>query len=223
VVESDFMDSNRKVVRDKLKIKDNEVVLLLVSRLTEEKNVEFVLRSVKDILRNSRADSPHAERGNESGLSAQGVKLLILGDGYLMPKIKEFVTQEKLEDKIILTGIIERNEIKNYFATGDIFVYGSKSETQGMILTEAMYSGLPIVAVNATGTKSLVLNNGNGYLVKEDKEEFAGAVEKLILDKSLRQRFGEASKKIARENFTSEVCARKMLRMYEKTIGCYSK
>ena len=45
---------------------------------------------------------------------------------------------------------------KDYYAAGDIFVYASKSETQGMVLTEAMYSGLPIVAVRATGAKDIV-------------------------------------------------------------------
>ena len=65
---------------------------------------------------------------------------------------------------IIFTGIAERENLKNYYAAGDIFVYASKSETQGMIITEAMYMGLPIVAVKATGIESLVENNVNGIL-----------------------------------------------------------
>ncbi len=202
VMEKEFENPDRKLIRDKFNIADDEILLLLISRLTSEKNVEFVLASIKDILKNR-----------------QNAKLLISGGGYLVPKIKEFIKQEKLEEKIILTGVVERKEIKNVFAAGDIFVYGSKSETQGMILTEAMYSGLPVVAVNATGSNSLVLNNASGFLVKEDKKEFGNAVEKLINDKDLRQRFGEAGKKIAQDNFTSAICAKKMLGVYEKCLN----
>jgi len=62
------------------------------------------------------------------------------------------------------------------------FVYASQSETQGMIITEAMYMGLPIVALSATGIDSLVLNNGNGFLVSESEKEFEEAVQKLMGD-----------------------------------------
>ncbi|MDR3559798.1 MAG: glycosyltransferase family 4 protein, partial [Candidatus Pacebacteria bacterium] len=119
----------------------------------------------------------------------------------------------------ILPGVIARNELKNYFAAGDILVDASLSETQGMHLSEGMYCGLPVVAVNATGIKSLVVNNGNGFLVKEDEKEFAAAVEKLIADANLRRRFAEVSRKIARAQFTSGVCAEKMLAVYQNCLN----
>jgi glycosyltransferase involved in cell wall biosynthesis len=202
VVEKDFENPDRKSVRGKFKIKDDEVLLLLISRLTEEKNIEFVLEAVTEILKNN-----------------EKVKFLVGGEGYLVPKLKEYAADHNLGEKIIFTGEIGRTEIKDYYATGDIFIWGSKSETQGMILTEVMYSGLPVVAVEATGSKSLVINEVNGFLVKDDEEEFSKAVEKLINNKDLRQKFGEASKKIARDSFTSEICAKKMLGVYEKCLN----
>jgi len=201
VVEEDFKSPDRKKIRDKFQIADDEILLLLVSRLTGEKNIEFVFEAVKEILKNNNQ-----------------VRFMIGGDGYLVPKLKEYAVHNNLIEKIIFTGEIARADIKDYFAAGDIFVWGSKSETQGMIMTEAMYSGLPIVAVDATGSKSLVLNKANGFLVKEDVKEFSEAVKKLVEDENLRQKFGEVSKKIAKENFTSEICARKMLAVYEKAI-----
>jgi glycosyltransferase involved in cell wall biosynthesis len=101
---------------------------------------------------------------------------------------------------------------------GDIFVCASKSETQGMIITEAMYMGLPIVAVKAPGINSLVENGRNGILVTEDKNEFILAVEKLIGDENLRKKMGEESAKIAREKYTSKICADKMLEVYKNAI-----
>jgi len=82
-----------------------------------------------------------------------------------------------------------------------------------------MYMHLPIVAVDSTGSSSLMLNKANGFLVRENEKEFADAVLKLIDDAELRKRFGEASGKIARENFTSEVCADKLLKVYEKCLN----
>jgi glycosyltransferase involved in cell wall biosynthesis len=216
VEEKELQGADRNIVRKKYNIADDEILLLLVSRLTSEKNIEFVMRAVKKVLENTGADSPLAEEEPGSGLSARGVKLLVSGGGDLVSELKKYVAREKLENKIIITGVVERKDLKNYYAAADIFVYGSKSETQGMVVSEAMYMGLPIIAVNATGIKSLVLNNGNGFLVKEDEKEFAEAVVKLVNDKNLRQKFSETSRRISQAQFVSSVCAEKMLEVYEK-------
>ncbi|MFZ2192775.1 MAG: glycosyltransferase [Candidatus Moraniibacteriota bacterium] len=205
VLEEEFVDSDRNKIREKYNIKDDEIVLLMVSRLTSEKNVEFVFRSVKNILKK------------------ENVKFLVVSDGYLMLKLKEFCAKENISEKVIFCGEVKREEIKNYFAAADIFVYGSKSETQGMIITEAMYMRLPIVALNATGINSLVLNKGNGFLVSENEQEFEDAVLKLINDKDLREKFSETSARIAKMKFTSSVCANRMLELYREAIANYKK
>jgi glycosyltransferase involved in cell wall biosynthesis len=206
----EFENTDREIVRKKLNIAKDEIVLFLVSRLTGEKNIEFVFRALRNIL----ADSPL-----ESGLSARKVKFLVAGDGYLLPELKKYCEKAEISNSVIFAGLIPHEEVKNYFAATDIFVYGSQSETQGIIPLEAMYMGLPIVAVNSTGISSLMLNKANGFLVREDEREFSDAVLKLINDPELRKRFGEASGKIARENFTSEVCTDKLLKVYDEAIN----
>jgi 1,2-diacylglycerol 3-alpha-glucosyltransferase len=202
VIEKEFQNPDRNLIRKKYDISDDEILLLLMTRLTAEKNVEFVFRSVTEILK---------ERKN--------VKFLVSGDGYLLPGLKKYCEENGISDQVIFSGVVSRDEIKNYYAAADIFVHGSKSETQGMILTEAMYMGLPIVAVCATGVISLVQNNKNGFLTcVTGEKEFAYMVMKLILDKKLRQKAGQESARIARENFTSAVCAKKMIEVYEKEI-----
>lgn len=201
VEEEIYQNSNRQVVRNKFGVKNDEILLLLVSRLTSEKNIEFLFRSVVKVLKNSN-----------------NVKFLVVGDGYLVSQLKLMTKENNLEDKIFFEGIVDKREIKNYYAAGDIFVYASKSETQGMIVSEAMYMGLPIVAVNATGSKDLIENNVNGFLVVEDEEEFVKAVSKLANDESLRKKIGENSARIAREKYTDRICADKMLKIYEKAI-----
>lgn len=200
--EEEFSGADGKSVRQKYAIGAEETVLILVSRLTEEKNIRFVFRSLESILQSDKK-----------------VKFLVAGDGYLVPELEKFCRGKNISDQVIFAGVVAHDELKNYYAAADIFVYGSKSETQGIIPLEAMYSGLPIVAVNSTGISSLMLDKANGFLVKEDEREFSQAVKKLIDDPDLCKRFGEASSKIARDNFTSGVCAEKLLELYGRVIG----
>ena len=202
IKKSELENADGRPIREKYGVKDEEVLLLVVTRLTSEKNVEFLLRSIIPILQEDRK-----------------VKFILAAEGYLREDLEKIVKEEKVEDQVIFAGFVPNDVKKNYYAASDIFVFASKSETQGMVLTEAMYMGLPVVAVNATGANSLVLNNASGFLVKENINEFRNAVEKLINDKDLRQRFGEASQKIARENFTSEICARKMVEVYQRCLN----
>jgi glycosyltransferase involved in cell wall biosynthesis len=202
VEEEFYQNPDRNIVRNKFGVKDDEILLLLISRLTEEKNVEFLFRSVLKILENNLK-----------------VKFLVSGDGYLVPKLKKMIADNNLEDKVFFEGIVKKEELKNYYAAGDIFVYASKSETQGMIVSEAMYCGLPIVAVKATGIESLVENNQNGFLVSESEEEFSSAVQKLIADPELRKNFAEKSKKLAQEKYTDKICAQNLLEVYQKMIS----
>jgi glycosyltransferase involved in cell wall biosynthesis len=74
------------------------------------------------------------------------------------------------------------------------------------------------VAVRATGVRDIVENEKTGFLVSENREEFAQMVRKLIEGENLRREFGEKAKKIAREKYASSVCAKKMLEVYEKSI-----
>lgn len=201
VEEELYQNADRQIVRNKFGVKDEEILLLLASRLTSEKNIEFLFRSVIKVLKNN-----------------ENTKFLVAGDGDLVPGLKLMAKENNLEDRILFEGIVNKSEIKNYYAAGDIFVYASKSETQGMIITEAMYLGLPIVAVNAPGICDLVQNNVNGLLVSEKEKEFSGAVEKLISSEELRKKFGEASATIAREKYTDKICAEKLLEVYKKVI-----
>lgn len=201
IEEEIYKNPDRSLVRNKYGINEDETLLLSISRLTKEKNVRFLLRAVSEILK-----------------SKSKVKFLIAGEGYLVPELKKIVRRNSIEDKVIFAGIVNKKEIKDYYAAGDIFVYASKSETQGMIISEAMYSGLPIVAVRATGIQDLVEDRVNGYLVFEDKKDLINATNKLIDDIELRKKFSEESSRIAREKYTSTVCANKMLEVYFKLL-----
>lgn len=202
VEEDQFANPDRAAIRKKYGIKNDEILLFVVTRLTAEKNMEFLTDTALDILKKN-----------------SDVKMMIGGDGNLKDILEQKSLQAGMKDRVIFAGIVSDSEKKNYYAAGDIFVYASKSETQGMVLTEAMYSGKPIVAVRSTGVKDIVENNSTGFLVSENMEEFGNAVQKLINDEDMRKRFGEEAKRIAIEKYTSKVCAEKMLKIYEDAIA----
>jgi glycosyltransferase involved in cell wall biosynthesis len=201
VDEDNFLNPDREGIRKKYDIRDDEALLFSVCRLTKEKNIEFLFESVIKVLKDNSK-----------------TKFLIVSEGDLRDYLNSLVKKENLSERVIFTGVIAREEIKNYFAAGDIFVYASKSETQGMIITEAMYAGLPVVAVDAPGVCDLVENNASGFLVPEDANKFSEAVKKLIADKNLREQLGRAGAQIAREKYTDEVCTRQMLEIYKSLI-----
>ena len=204
-IENNFLEkADKKFLRNQYNIADDEKVLLLVSRLTDEKNVGFLLQIVVEILKNNKK-----------------VRLVVVGEGYLKKEIQRFVREKNVNNKVVFAGEQPRERVKNYYAGSDIFVYASKSETQGTVITEAMAMGLPIVAVRATGIKDQVVNSSNGFLVKEEKNEFCSAIQNLLDDDNLRIQFAKKSREIIFQKYTSEICANKMLAVYKKLKNNY--
>jgi glycosyltransferase involved in cell wall biosynthesis len=199
--ESLFENADGKQIRLKYAIGDDEILLVLVTRFTKEKNVEFLFRSVDKAI---RANSK--------------IKFLACGEGDLTERLKTFIRKQALEDRIMFAGFVPNDVKKNFYAAGDIFVFASTSETQGMIVSEAMFMGLPVVAVKATGTSDLVANQISGLLVEEDEEKFANAIVKLANDVKLRKTLSQNALQFAHENYTSVVCTNKLLEVYRKAI-----
>jgi glycosyltransferase involved in cell wall biosynthesis len=196
-----FENADGGKIKNKFGIKDDEIVLFLNCRLTGEKNTEFLFRSVIPVLQKNKK-----------------IKFLIIGGGYLKEVLQKMTAATGVGEQTIFVGEVKKGEVKNFYAAADIFVYASKSETQGMIITEALYMGLPVVAVDATGICDLVRNEIDGLLVSENEEEFAGAIMRLINDGSLRKKMGGSGAEHARDNFTDKVCTQKLLAVYEEAI-----
>lgn len=201
VEEEIFSGSDRGIARKELGFSEGDIVFLLVSRLTEEKNVPFIFDSLEGILKKE----PRA-------------KFLVVGGGYLLEGLSRWAREKNLLEKVVFIGEVEREKTRDYYAASDIFVYASMSETQGMIVTEAMYMGLPVVAVRATGISSLVEHQENGFLTELREEDFEKRCWELLENSGLRKLMGERSAGIAREKYTASVCAEKMLGIYERLI-----
>lgn len=198
----DFKGANGYKIRRRLGIDPNEKVIVSISRLATEKNVIFLLNSIIKILqKNSK------------------VRFIFGGEGFLRGELEKIVEKKNLARRVIFPGLIKKNEIKDYLAMADIFVYASKSETQGMIISEAMFMALPIVAISAIGVKDLIRNRKTGLLVDNKGDEFFQAVMLLLKNKSLRDSLSFEAKKKANEKYTDIVSAKKMLKIYKQLLN----
>lgn len=133
-----------------------------VSRLSEEKNIEFMIDGLKKLKK----------------YIGNNFNVLIIGDGPLKEKLIKKVKKSGLEENITFLNSIPNEEIKNYYGACDLFLFSSKSETQGIVLIEAMAMRVPVVAIKASGVIDVVKNNINGYMTEEDIDDW---VQKITL------------------------------------------
>jgi glycosyltransferase involved in cell wall biosynthesis len=170
-----------------------------VGRLAPEKNLEFLARAVAEFL---------------NGHSAS--HFLIAGVGPSHAAIERIFDQAGLAGRLHITGILSPAELANAYHAMDVFAFASQSETQGLVLTEAMAAGVPVVAIDAAGVREVVRDGQNGSLLpKEERHAFASALSRLAgLSGEQRARLHEGARKTA-EQFSLERTAVKALELYQ--------
>ena len=186
-------------LRNKLKIKKEDFIILYVGRLGQEKNVDFLIDNQKHFV-------------NEN----KNIKLVIVGSGPDYDKYVEKTKKLNLEENIIFTGKVPYNKIQYYYNLGNIFVTASTTETQGLTLIEAMSTSMPVVCIDDESFKNTIVDGLNGYLFK-NKKDYKKIIEELINNKSLLKKLGEQAKMNASE-YSSKYYAERVLDVYKKTI-----
>jgi 1,2-diacylglycerol 3-alpha-glucosyltransferase len=183
-------------IRKKHGIPDGAKLLLFVGRLAREKNIEFLFKAFGSIL---------SKHGN--------VYLLLAARGPMESELKKIAPKN-----VVFAGEVHYPEVLDYYAASDVFVFSSLSETQGLVLAEAMASGLPQVAVDAEGVSDVVKNELTGYLTPLSIEAFSAKVLKLLDDRNLWMSMSKASRDVARAVYSEEAFARKIELIYKSVI-----
>lgn len=184
--------------RYKVKAKVDEKLLITAGRLAKEKNIEFILKSFRLILH-----------------QYQKVKLIVVGGGPYQKTLEEYSEKLNLRENVMFTGVVPKKEVIQYCSASDLFVFASVTETQGLVILEAMATGCPIVAIDSTGVNEVVENGIEGFLCPPDENIFSEKVLGLLINDDLRHKMGEKAKNKARK-FSSSSSAQKLLRIYEK-------
>jgi glycosyltransferase involved in cell wall biosynthesis len=166
-----FANSEDQSTLVKLKIDNDDEIVVLTSRLAKEKNIEFLLRAMKIITEKI----PQA-------------RFIIIGDGDYKKYLEEQVMNLSLEDRVIFTGFMKHEQIFPIYKIAKVFLFSSLTETQGLSALEAMACGVPVVALKGTGIEDLLLDDYGGFLVGDmNPQIFADKVASLITNKDLHK------------------------------------
>jgi len=204
---SEFDEGDGKCLREKLGIPDNVFLAGYLGRVAEEKNMRFLAEAVASFMKKNK-----------------DVHFLIVGDGDLSEELKVRMRSGGVADRVHFTGILKGGDKINAYNAMDIFVFASKSETQGLVLAEAMASGVPVIAVEAPGVREVVEDGANGYLLTgEDKKLFSEKLDKFYNMNITERESLKSNAKATAEKFDYKKSIQKTLDLYGNVVDVRHK
>jgi glycosyltransferase involved in cell wall biosynthesis len=194
---------SREELNQKWHVPTDKKLLLYLSRVAKEKNLDFLLESIK-ILKQKRTD----------------FHLLVVGGGPELLSYQKSTKKWGLSSVVTFTDMQPKKEANRFFGAADIFVFPSITETQGIVITEAMAAGTPAVAINIMGPSDIIENGIDGYLTDLNVDEFTDKINSLLDNENLRKKLGAQAKQNA-QKYSTQVCADKLENLYEKVTSHY--
>ncbi len=174
-----------------------------VGRLAPEKNLSFLAEAVGRFV----TQRPEGH-------------FLVVGSGPSEEDIRDVFRRLRHSDRLHCVGALEGQALIDAYHAMDVFVFASHTETQGMVLTEAMAAGKPVVAIDAPGVREVLKDRANGRLVQlEDRDAFANAIGQLAQATDAQaDAYGQAARTTAAE-FSMKASAHRLVEIYEKVLG----
>jgi 1,2-diacylglycerol 3-alpha-glucosyltransferase len=147
------------------------------------------------------------------------VLLVIAGEGPAAPGLKRKAAQLGLTGNVLFVGYLARSgALQDCYQAGDAFVFASRTETQGLVLLEAMALGVPVVSTAVMGTAE-VLDDGRGCVVAQEQvDDFAAKTTGLLLDAELRRRLGDEARAYA-AHWSAPALAQRLCGFYQRVLG----
>lgn len=175
--------------------------MLHVGRLSFEKKIDVVIKAAAKVV-----------------LKVPDAKLIIVGDGPAKDELIKLTSDLAIKENTEFLGMVERSKLKDYYRNSEVFVTASTMETQGLVVLEAMSSGLPVVAVKKYALGDLVGHGKNGYLVKaSDAEGMSMGIIKLLLEPKVQEKMGGESRRMAEKHSLDGVIS-KLEEIYEQMM-----
>jgi glycosyltransferase involved in cell wall biosynthesis len=186
-------------LRESLGIKKTDRVILNVARLSTEKNIIGLINIFSEVVKR-----------------VGDVKLILVGDGPQKDKLKDLVKTKHLTKSVKFAGLVPNEKIFDYYAAADIFAYTSRTDTQAIVILEAMISGLPVIGFKAPGPIDFVEDKKSGYLAG-NRKDFMEKTVSLLSDPKLMKAMSEKSKAISL-TYTFEGSIDKLENFLQKVI-----
>jgi len=185
--------------RRRMGILDNAFVVGHLGRLAPEKNLVFLSEAVAAFLK-----------------TAPRAHFLLVGKGSSEADIRSIFEREGLSARLHVAGILEPPQLADAYHAMDVFAFASRSETQGMVLTEAMAAGAPVVGLDAPGVREVVKDQHNGRLLHEESvEAFRAALQWVAQLPAEKRRQLRQSAVATAEDFSMPRSAATALSCYE--------
>ncbi|MCM8802497.1 MAG: glycosyltransferase family 4 protein [Candidatus Omnitrophica bacterium] len=175
-----------------------EKIIIYAGRLTEQKGVEYLIRSFRE-------------------LEIKEKLLIILGEGDLKNKLEKLTLELRISDSVLFLG--KKENIIPYLQISDLFVLPSLGEGLPIVLLEAMACGLPVVVSKVGGNIDIVEDGINGYLIEPGNiYQIKNAIEDLLKNEEKIKKIGEINRKKIERDYSFEVIIERYLKLYNKIL-----
>jgi 1,2-diacylglycerol 3-alpha-glucosyltransferase len=202
---AEFVGGDGAAFRARHGIAPGRPVMLLVGRVAHEKNIGFLLR-VLDAVRRTVSD----------------VLFVIAGEGPALAGLRRQVVDQDLAGNTLFVGYLDRHtELRDCYRAADVFVFASRTETQGLVLLESLALGVPVVSTAVLGTKEVLDGAAGALVVEEDVGAFAATVTRVLTRPELRATLGAAGRDFVAARWSSSEMGRKLQRLYAE-VRCVS-
>lgn len=178
----------------------DDKVMVSIGRLAQEKNWSTLLRAV------AKSYQTHPE-----------LRLVLIGDGPQKEMLETLARELGIAERVMFTGELEFSDVTAYLKAADLFGFASVTETQGLVTMEAMAAGLPVVAVDASGTRDIVDDGQQGFLVRDDADALAASIDRLLDSPTMMRSFKDQALEKAKV-FDVQNRAKELLNVYEQAI-----
>jgi glycosyltransferase involved in cell wall biosynthesis len=176
-------------------------VAVHVGRVAHEKNIGFLLEVAARVQR-----------------TLPGFLLVVAGEGPARPALERRARALGLDGHVLFVGYLDRRAaLADCYRAGDCFVFASRTETQGLVLLEAMSLGVPVVALAEQGTAELLAAGRGARVPRDDVAEFAAAVSDLLRDEAARSRLGREGRELAR-SWSAAALAGRLIGVYRELL-----
>lgn len=198
-------DADIQALRRKLGL-TNEKVFISVARLSNEKNIDFMIEAIHRLRQETHVP----------------FRFLMIGDGHQRERLQQKIDNLGLGDCFSLVGAVQPEDMALWYNLGDAFLFASKSETQGMVILEAMSAGLPVVAVRASGIEDVVRDGQNGFKTPENQARWTDRARQLLEQDSLRADLSATARRFAAD-YAIDQFARDVRGIYATALAARHK
>lgn len=179
--------------------KSTKFKILCVTRITPRKGIKYLIEAFEELSKKS-----------------DDISLQIIGDGDERKELEKLAKDLGVGEKVEFAGLVDHKDLPPYFENADVFVLPSLNEGMSNSMLEALATGLPLIATDTGGTKELIKDGINGFIVKmKDRQDLVDKIEILIKDPELRKKMGEESRKKS-EAMSWEKVAGEYVDLYNK-------